>query len=439
MQLEQRIEQSEALLEKNEGNKRNLAQAERQLQQAGKMFTAAQTGVRQSQAQVQQALAAQRQAKEAAKHGEQVDLQQYEDALIQARERLSIANSQMQVCQRARDTARENVSLAERELGSSTQALQGVISELDAISQKYGIQLGNTQRLLSMNYGELANPLLQQMEMGRQHLDNLRQRICNSLGISMTSYGASGSAAVAAGGGRGARGRVRSIQNDDTVHRNTAPIGNGANNTATTASGSSSPAGSASPTGNSAVTILPMGLPSRALNDSERQSIQKATGWTDKQMNKCTIDDNGVIHYKTDNSSKEGTKSKTGVPYVRKQVQISGYTVEGVFPVFESYGGIEAQLPSNSLTESNYNQFKECNKQLRETLKQNSELQNMFTEEQLSEIFDDNDTPTGFVWHHNEEEGRMQLVLLADHDRTQGGAAHTGGDALWGGKGDDSD
>ena len=29
--------------------------------------------------------------------------------------------------------------------------------------------------------------------------------------------------------------------------------------------------------------------------------------------------------------------------------------------------------------------------------------------------------------------GKMQLVKVEDHDRTQGGAAHTGGKALWGG------
>ena len=43
------------------------------------------------------------------------------------------------------------------------------------------------------------------------------------------------------------------------------------------------------------------------------------------------------------------------------------------------------------------------------------------------------DTPSGYVWHHNEETGKMQLVKVEDHDRTQGGAAHTGGKALWGG------
>ena len=37
------------------------------------------------------------------------------------------------------------------------------------------------------------------------------------------------------------------------------------------------------------------------------------------------------------------------------------------------------------------------------------------------------------MWHHNEETGKMQLVKIEDHDRTQGGAAHTGGKALWGG------
>ena len=41
-------------------------------------------------------------------------------------------------------------------------------------------------------------------------------------------------------------------------------------------------------------------------------------------------------------------------------------------------------------------------------------------------------TPKGYVWHHNEEPGKMQLVRREDHDRAIGGAAHTGGSSLWG-------
>ena len=48
-------------------------------------------------------------------------------------------------------------------------------------------------------------------------------------------------------------------------------------------------------------------------------------------------------------------------------------------------------------------------------------------------------TPKGYQWHHNEEQGKMQLVKIEDHDKRRGGAAHTGGNVLWGKKTTDSD
>ena len=58
-------------------------------------------------------------------------------------------------------------------------------------------------------------------------------------------------------------------------------------------------------------------------------------------------------------------------------------------------------------------------------------MRSKFTPEQLKDI-EEGRTPTGYVWHHNEEPGKMQLVKREDHDRAIGGAAHTGGNSLWG-------
>ena len=69
---------------------------------------------------------------------------------------------------------------------------------------------------------------------------------------------------------------------------------------------------------------------------------------------------------------------------------------------------------------------------MKEAVENVPELKSQFTDEQLEDIAN-GDTPEGYVWHHNEETGKMQLVKVEDHDRTQGGAAHTGGKALWGG------
>ena len=168
----------------------------------------------------------------------------------------------------------------------------------------------------------------------------------------------------------------------------------------------------------------------RPLNEKERNDIQNDLGWTEKQLNKCSIGDDGVIRYKTDREDMEGKTGENGVPYERKTVNIHGREVEGVFPKFDSK--FDAQLPEDLEKASNAKQFSECNKQLKSAIESDNDLKSKFTEDQLADI-NDGFTPEGYVWHHNEEPGKMQLVKIEDHDRTQGGAAHTGGKALWGG------
>ena len=168
----------------------------------------------------------------------------------------------------------------------------------------------------------------------------------------------------------------------------------------------------------------------RELTDEERQQLKEQLGWTDKQLDKCTIDDDGVIHYRTDREDMEGKTGENGVRYERKTVDIHGVKVEGVFPVFDS--AFDVQLPEELEQASNAKQFRECNEQLKEAVENDPDLKVQFTDDQLEDIAN-GDTPEGYVWHHNEETGKMQLVKVEDHDRTQGGAAHTGGKALWGG------
>lgn len=77
-------------------------------------------------------------------------------------------------------------------------------------------------------------------------------------------------------------------------------------------------------------------MQSRELTEAEKGDLKETLGWTDKQISKCTIDENGVIHYKTDRADMEGKIGENGVKYERKTVDIHGIKVEGVFPVFES-------------------------------------------------------------------------------------------------------
>lgn len=165
----------------------------------------------------------------------------------------------------------------------------------------------------------------------------------------------------------------------------------------------------------------------RELTDEEKQRLKDALGWSDDKIKKCTIDKDGVIHYRTDRCDLEGKTSENGVPYERKRIVINGVTIEGVFPKFNSV--FDTQLPPDRLKTNAY--AKECNAALKEAVENDPELRSKFTEEQLKDI-EEGRTPTGYVWHHNEEPGKMQLVKREDHDRVIGGAAHTGGNSLWG-------
>lgn len=165
----------------------------------------------------------------------------------------------------------------------------------------------------------------------------------------------------------------------------------------------------------------------RELTEEEKQELKDKLGWSDEKIKKCTIDEDGVIHYKTDRSDLEGKESENGVPYERKTIEINGVKIEGVFPVFDSV--FDTELAPDNLTTKAY--AKECNAKLKEAIEKDPELRSQFTEEQLNDI-EEGRTPTGYVWHHNEEPGKMQLVQREDHDKVLGGAAHTGGNSLWG-------
>lgn len=165
----------------------------------------------------------------------------------------------------------------------------------------------------------------------------------------------------------------------------------------------------------------------KELNDGQIDELRSRLGWSETQMKKCTVDEQGVYHYRTDRCDLEGKRAENGVLYERKEIELNGVGIEGVFPVFESR--FDTDLPAENYKSRAY--ARECNKDLKNAITDNPQLREGFTPEQLKDI-EENRTPTGYVWHHNEEPGKMQLVKREDHDRTTGGAAHTGGNILWG-------
>lgn len=168
------------------------------------------------------------------------------------------------------------------------------------------------------------------------------------------------------------------------------------------------------------------------LNDKERQMLKDKLGWSDKKIDdNCRIDADDVIHYKTDCQGKEGQAADCGVYYERKIFTYRDVEIEGVFPVFHSV--FDTELPEENYQSSNVKQFSECNKKLGEGIKDDPDLKNAFTKEQLGDI-EAGRTPRGYTWHHMEEPGKMQLVRTEEHDRRIGGAAHTGGNSIWGNK-----
>lgn len=118
---------------------------------------------------------------------------------------------------------------------------------------------------------------------------------------------------------------------------------------------------------------------------------------------------------------------ETGVPYESKVVQLSeSEIVQGVFPDFaEAYAG---DLPEHMYLASDAAQFDYMNERLAERLEHDGALASIFNDSQLEQIYA-GETPDGYVWHHAEEPGRMELV----DEQTHASSAHTGGRSLWGG------
>ncbi len=149
-------------------------------------------------------------------------------------------------------------------------------------------------------------------------------------------------------------------------------------------------------------------------------------GMSSSLIEDCKYKD-GVYRIKTRNENfADSIHPDSGVQYVRKVVDLFGNKIEGVFPKFKSE--FTTYLPDNLLTASDYKQFSYCTAQLQDAIKTNPELKAKFTPRQLKQI-EQGKVPGGYVWHHNEEKGKMELVDAKTHDA----AKHTGGRALWGG------
>lgn len=173
----------------------------------------------------------------------------------------------------------------------------------------------------------------------------------------------------------------------------------------------------------------------RDLTEEEMQYLREHTNWPDKPegIQGCKINDEGVIKYPCRRADLAGkVNPESGVEYEKRIVEINGIKVEVVVPKFDSK--FDVQLPDELIEAGDAQQFKECNRQLYERIKNDPEFAKNFTEEQIKQIKEgctngSVGAPDGYTWHHDAETGKIQLVDSDQH----GDSRHTGGKVLWGG------
>lgn len=89
-------------------------------------------------------------------------------------------------------------------------------------------------------------------------------------------------------------------------------------------------------------------------------------------------------------------------------------------PQFESI--FEVQLPENMYKSRDKRQSRECYRQLKNNLKNNPDLRELFLKKELRRIYSGLDLKD-YVWHHDVPPGKMKLVKREIHNKT----GHTGG------------
>lgn len=101
------------------------------------------------------------------------------------------------------------------------------------------------------------------------------------------------------------------------------------------------------------------------------------------------------------------------------------------FPIFDSIAKVDLKIPFNEydrMTTLRGPHFKQATEILKELIRERKVSASLFTKEQLSAINSLKDKIPGYVWHHHQDLGRMQLVPKNIHDlvRHQGGFSING-------------
>ncbi len=119
--------------------------------------------------------------------------------------------------------------------------------------------------------------------------------------------------------------------------------------------------------------------------------------------------------------------SKRNQKLAEKEHPVSGVLFDSdANPQFESF--FDAVIDVENYTSSDKKQFDIANNQLKKAIMENESLKSIFDEKQIAQIMGGK-KPSGYVWHHSQEPGVLQLVDEYIHKIT----GHTGGRSLWGG------
>lgn len=123
------------------------------------------------------------------------------------------------------------------------------------------------------------------------------------------------------------------------------------------------------------------------------------------------------------------THPVTNVRFVMDKIDLSdGKHIEGVFPVFDSFQDVN--LPKEYWKKSFDDQKDFLSDYMQKMAKDpdgKKELLKHFSADEVQD-FMDGVIPEGYIWHHNQQEGLMQLVDATVHSQT----GHTGGMSIWG-------
>ena len=121
--------------------------------------------------------------------------------------------------------------------------------------------------------------------------------------------------------------------------------------------------------------------------------------------------------------------AETGVPFMEKNIELpNGEVITGSFPVFDSKFSVV--LVEEMYLESDHTQFTIANETLYQSIQENPDLAKELGLSQYDvQVVANGTTPEGYVWHHSEQPGVLQLVNEETHQNT----GHTGGRELWGG------